>query len=268
MAALEAAAGCSGHAGWCQCLLLAILLAPAAHAQFDLFLVEGNTERAAPAVYDFGSLYAERIGLRALPPAQYVERCGDVEQSWRSPGVGFTLTSPALPVGLAPQAAIDLSVVFRATDTGAYSASLHSEGIAILLTATVAPRLTYRVDPSGGAAFPGTLDFGSVVRGTGAERRITIQNETPLVLTIPAISVQGADFALRGTALSGQALRTAAGRGIQHRVHAAGYRCAAGFAHASATGVTRCSAPASIRRCRNPPSRSTSSRRPAPSRAR
>src|ERR1019366_5737317 len=41
------------------CVLLALLPAPAAHAQFDLFLVEGNTERAAPAVYDFGSLYAD-----------------------------------------------------------------------------------------------------------------------------------------------------------------------------------------------------------------
>src|ERR1019366_7155571 len=40
-------------------VLLALLLAPAAHAQFDLSLVEGNTERAAPAVYDFGSLYAD-----------------------------------------------------------------------------------------------------------------------------------------------------------------------------------------------------------------
>src|SRR5450759_5613647 len=40
-------------------VLLALLLAPAAHAQFNLFLVEGNTERTAPAVYDFGSLYGD-----------------------------------------------------------------------------------------------------------------------------------------------------------------------------------------------------------------
>src|ERR1019366_5717165 len=40
-------------------LLLALVLAPAAHAQFELFLVEGSTERAAPPVYDFGSLYAD-----------------------------------------------------------------------------------------------------------------------------------------------------------------------------------------------------------------
>jgi hypothetical protein len=50
------------------------------------------------------------------------------------------------------------------------------------------------------------LDFGSVVRGSGVQRRITIQNETPLVLTIPAISVQGAAFVLLGAPPSGQAL--------------------------------------------------------------
>jgi hypothetical protein len=186
-------------------VLLALVLAPAARAQFDLFLVEGNTERAAPPVYDFGSLYADETAsahfrLRNTSSAPATLNVLAVA------GVGFTLTSPALPVGLAPQGAIDLSVVFRAADAGAYSAALRSEGIAILLTATVAPRLTYGIDPACATAFPGTVDFGSVVRGSGAQCRVTIQNQTPLVLTIPAITVQGTDFALLGTAPSGQAL--------------------------------------------------------------
>src|SRR5450759_546071 len=188
------------------CLLLAVVLAPAAHAQFNLFLVEGNTERTAPAVYDFGSLYGDETASAHFR----LRNTASAPATWNAlvvAGVGFTLTSPALPVGLAPQGAIDLSVVFRATETGAYSAALRSEGIAILLTATVAPRLPYRVVPGSGTVFPGTLDFGSVVRGAGAQRRITIRNETPLVLTIPAISVQGADFALLGTTPSGQALQ-------------------------------------------------------------
>src|ERR1035437_2760330 len=187
-------------------VLLALLLGPAAHAQFNLFLVEGNTERTAPAVYDVGSLYGDETAsahfrLRNTSSAPATLNALVVA------GVGFTLTSPALPIGLAPQGAIDLSVVFHATETRAYSAALRSEGIAILLTATVAPRLTYRVDPGSGTVFLGTLDFGGVVRGAGAQRRITIRNETPLVLTIPAISVLGADFALLGTTPSGQALQ-------------------------------------------------------------
>ena len=190
---------------WIICLLLALVLAPAAHAQFDLFLVVGGVEQAAPAVYDFGSLYADESAvahfrLRNTSSAPATVTVLSVA------GVGFSLSPTALPVGLAPQGAIDFDVSFSATDTGAYSAALRSDGIAILLTATVAPRLTYRVDPPSGTAFPGPLDFGIVVRGVASQRRITIQNETTLVLIVPAISVQGADFGLLGTVPSGQAL--------------------------------------------------------------
>jgi hypothetical protein len=187
-------------------ILLALFAAPAARAQFQLFLVEGDTERAAPGVFDFGSVYAEE-SVTAYFRIRNTSGAAATLNVLAVAGVGFTLTSPALPVGLAPRSAVDLSVVFHATDTGAYSASLHSEGIAILLTATVAPRLTYRVDPGSGAVFPGTVDFGSVVRGSSSTRRITIQNDTPLVLTVPAISVMGADFALLAAPPSGQALQ-------------------------------------------------------------
>ena len=190
-------------------LLLAFLLAPAAHAQFNLFLAEGSTERAAPAVYDFGSLYSgesasAHFRVRNVSSAPATLTVLDVA------GVGFTLTSPTLPVGLAPQGAIDLTVVFGATDTGAYSASLRSDGIAILLTATLSPRLTYRMDVPG-TPFPGPVDFGSVVAGSAAQRGITFRNDTPLMLTVPSISVQGTDFALPAAAPSGQALQPGQG---------------------------------------------------------
>ena len=190
-------------------LLLALFLAPAAHAQFNLILVDGNTEHAAPAVYDFGSLYSgesasAHFRVRNVSSAPASLTILDVA------GVGFTLTSPTLPIGLAPQGAIDLTVVFGAFDTGAYSASLHSDGIAILLTATLAPRLTYRMDVPG-APFPGPVDFGSVVAGSGVERGITFRNETSLVLTVPSISVQGTDFAFLAPAPSGQAIQPGQG---------------------------------------------------------
>ena len=69
------------------------LLAPAAHAQFNLFLVDGSTERAAPAVYDFGSLYSGesasahfRVRNTSSAPATLT--------TLAVAGVGFTLTSP------------------------------------------------------------------------------------------------------------------------------------------------------------------------------
>ena len=191
-------------------VLLALWLAPAAHAQFDLFLVEGSTERAAPAVYDFGSLYADE-SASAHFRLRNTSNAAAAVNVLAVAGTGFTLTAPVLPVGLAPQAAFDFSVAFHGPNTGTYSASLHSESIAILLTATVAPRLTYRIDSGCATAFPGPVDFGSVVRGSSAACRITIQNDTPGVLTIPAISVQGADFALLGAAPSGQALQSRQG---------------------------------------------------------
>ncbi len=190
-------------------MLLALVFAPAAHAQFNLLLVEGSTERVAPAVYDFGSLYSGETAsahfrVRNVSSAPATLTVLEVA------GVGFTLTSPTLPVGLAPQGAIDLTVVFGATDTGAYSASLHSDGLAILLTATLAPRLTYRLDVPG-SPFPGPVDFGSVVAGSGAQLGITFRNETSLILAVPSISVQGNDFALPAAAPSGQALQPGQG---------------------------------------------------------
>src|ERR1035438_2690861 len=122
-------------------VLLALLLVPAAQAQFNLFVVQGSTETAAPAVYDFDSLYADETGS-ALFRLRNTSNAPAAVDVLAVAGVGFTLTAPALPVGLAPQSSIDFTVAFHATGTGAYSASLHSDGIAILLTATVAPRLT------------------------------------------------------------------------------------------------------------------------------
>jgi hypothetical protein len=184
---------------------LAIGTTPVAHAQFTLFVVEGTTEKAAPSVYDFGSLYAgesssAHFRLRNTSSAPATLSVLTVA------GVGFGLTAPDRPIGVAPGNAVDLSVTFGAADTGAYSAALRAEGIAILLTATVVPRLTYTVDPPSSARFPGPLDFGSVVPGSSVRRRIVMQNQTQQVLTVPAIGVLGADFALVGTPPSGQAL--------------------------------------------------------------
>src|SRR5260370_41418102 len=107
------------------CVLLGLLLAPAAHAQFNLFLVEGSTERAAPAVYDFGSLYSGesasahfRVRNGSSAPATLTIPGGA--------GVGFTLTPPTPPPGLAPQSANDAPLVFRATSARPYNAPLHS----------------------------------------------------------------------------------------------------------------------------------------------
>jgi hypothetical protein len=183
--------------------LLALSLAGAAHAQFDLVLGDGTP---APPAYDLGHVYIGetaaayfRLRNRSAAPATL--------STLTVAGVGFTVTAPAVPVGIPAEGAIDLTVNFRATDTGVYSAVLSADGISILLTAGVVPGLTYRVDSGGGLVPLATLDFGSVVRGSVAQRRVTLRNDTSAILIVPAISVQGAGFSLGAPLPSGVALQ-------------------------------------------------------------
>jgi len=172
------------------------LFAMPAWGQLQFFVVTGSSEQPAPSLYSLGSVYANetatgrfRIRNMSAGPAAVT--------TLTVAGTGFSLNAPGLPVTLAPQAALDFTVAFRAPDTGSYSAALRSDGISILLTATVLPRLTLN----------GSFDFGSVVRGLNAQRRFTVLNETPQTMIVPAIAVQGADFALSGSTPSGQALQ-------------------------------------------------------------
>jgi len=176
--------------------LLLLLCSLPAWAQLQLYVVDDVSEHPALALYDFGSLYAgqtstARFRLRNISAGSAAVTTLNVA------GSGFALAAPALPATLAPQAALDFTVSFRSADIGTYSAALRSDGVSILLTATVGPSLTVT----------GVFDFGSVVRGSSAEQRFTISNQTPQVMIVPAIAVQGSDFSLAGQALSGQAFQ-------------------------------------------------------------
>ncbi|MCU1234156.1 MAG: hypothetical protein JWP63_2123 [Candidatus Solibacter sp.] len=178
------------------------LAALPAFAQFDLVLPDGTP---VPPVYDLGTVssgasIAAHFRLRNLSTAPATLATLSVA------GVGFTLTAPPLPIGIPAQGAIDLTVTFAAAATGSYSAALHSDGISIILTASVLPSLTFLTD-NGPTLIPfTTLDFGTLVRGTSTQRRVTVRNDTTAILTVPAISVQGASFAL-STTPAGQRLQ-------------------------------------------------------------
>jgi hypothetical protein len=190
-------------------LALAVCAAPAAWAQFSLYLVNGNVELPAPAVLDLGRVYpAETASARfrirntsaaAAPLSLLAVR-----------GTGFVLTGlPVLPVGLAPQEALDFSVAFQATGVGSYSASLDTEGASVLLTAAVAPGLTVAVQTASGTQTLGAaaLDFGSVQLGGSAVRHFVVSNLTAFVMQAPGIAVQGGGFALAGTSPAGVVLQ-------------------------------------------------------------
>jgi hypothetical protein len=189
-------------------LLLAASLAPAGYAQFQLFVVNGSAEQPAQAVYNLGAVYPNQAAsahfrLRNTSSAAAAVTVLSVA------GVGFTLNGPALPFPLNPQAAVDFTVTFLAPDAGSYSAPLLSDGVSLLLLATVLPRLTYDVDTGAGLQPLGTapVDFGSVELGSSAVRHFLAVNQMTVVLTVPAIAVAGGDFALIGVPPSGTVLQ-------------------------------------------------------------
>jgi hypothetical protein len=106
---------------------------------------------------------------------------------------------------------VDFNVAFSAVGTGAYSAALRSDGISVLLTATVLPRLTYLVDTGAGlqplGPAPAGVDFGTALPGAIVVRHILIQNRTSLILTVPPISVPAGDFSLPAGVPSGAVLQ-------------------------------------------------------------
>jgi hypothetical protein len=186
-----------------------LLLASTALGQFALYVVDGNVEHPAPAVLDLGQVYpaeaaSARFRLRNISNAPAAVGLLKVN------GTGYSLSgAPALPTGLAPQQAIEFSVVFQATAAAGYSASLDTEGTSVLITTTVLARLTCQLDTGAGLK---TLDaspvaFGTVEAGASTTRHFVISNLTGLVLPVPGIAVQGGGFALQGFPPSGNLLQ-------------------------------------------------------------
>jgi len=185
-------------------LLGAVMTAPAAFAQFELYVVNGNVENPVAAVYNFGSIYtgeSASVHFRLRNTSNAPASVTVLEVA----GAGFTLAGPALPLGLASQSAADFTVTFGSQDTGAFSAALRSNGISVLLTITVQPRLTYLVQ-SGGSLQPlgsGGVDFGTALLQASVLRHIVIQNQASVLLTVPAISIPAGDFSLAAIPPSG-----------------------------------------------------------------
>jgi hypothetical protein len=164
-------------------LVVLALLAPSAFAQFA-FSVGG---RPVAGVFDFGESTAVQFRLTNTSDQAAVLSNLSVR------GAGFSIDGgPALPMVMAAGAALDFRVVFDGAAVASYSAELAADGVTVLLTASVRPRLTY--SPLGAAG----LDFGSVDVGGAVTRRITAANLTPAILAAPAVSATGDAFTVAG----------------------------------------------------------------------
>jgi hypothetical protein len=191
-------------------LVLAVMLAaaPAAQAQFELFRVNGNAEVPVPSLYDFGPIYPGETASTHFR-LRNASSSAAILSVLNAAGAGFTLTGPAVPLAVAPAAAVDFTVTFSAATVGSYSANLEMTGLPVLLTAAVAPSLTYSVVVPSGRRQLGTatVDFGSVGVGSAAALHFTAVNQTQSPLIVPAIAVQGRYFTLSGSSPSGQILQ-------------------------------------------------------------
>ena len=122
---------------WIRVALLTAGLLPAAHGEFQLVVVNGSSEQTPPSRYDLGTVFTGdatqvQFRLRNMAAAPAVLSYLEVR------GTGFGPKDPlALPMTLQAQAAVDFTVTFSAPDPGTYSAALVSEGISLILTATV-----------------------------------------------------------------------------------------------------------------------------------
>jgi hypothetical protein len=189
-------------------LLLAASLAPAGYGQFQFFVVNGSAQQPAPAVYNVGSVYPNQAATVHFR-LQNTSSAAATVTVLSAAGAGFTLSGPTPPFSLGPQATVDFTVTFLAPGAGSYSAVLQSDGVSLLLLATVLPWLTYEVNTAAGLQPLGTapLDFGPVYLGSSAVLHFVAVNQMTVALTVPAISVPTSDFALSGVAPSGTVLQ-------------------------------------------------------------
>jgi len=170
-----------------------LLLASAAWGQFALTRVDGDTERPPGAVFDLGATYpgessAVRFRVRNTSDSPALLTKLTVA------GTGFSIVGFPVPAGIPAQQALDFNVVFRADTVASYSAQLDVEGMGMLLTASVLPRLTYQL--AGQSLGAGGIDFGTVEPGSTVTRRVTVTNLTAAPLALPVLAITGDAFSL------------------------------------------------------------------------
>jgi hypothetical protein len=196
-----------------RALLLALAACPA-WGQFELYLVNGNVAQPVVRSYDFGSV-APGTSLGVAFEITNVSSASATLNLLTVTGAGFsvaTANAPQLPAFLAPQQSVQFTVVFQASGTGNFSATLNSVGIAVTLTATVPAELTYQW-VTGTGVLPlaaGPVTFGSVPVGESPTVEIIALNQTSAALTVPSVAVSGSGFSLYGQSPNGATVKPAA----------------------------------------------------------
>ena len=176
-------------------VLIAALLPLASFGQLQLFLFDGTTETPLGVTYDAGTVApGDTLELRFRVRNMST---GAVNlQTISIAGVGFKITAaPSLPYILAPGNPADVRTTLTPTGTGAYTASLMVNNLTLSIHAVSAAAPSLYLD---GASTPlmasGTIDFGSIERGSSRLLGLRLYNGNATAVKINKLSVSGAGF--------------------------------------------------------------------------
>ncbi len=204
-------------------LLLCVLLPLAARAQLVLSVVDGAAETplAANSVYqmramEVGDSQSVRLRVRntGQQPAEITRFFAD--------GAGFSLNRPLPPQTLAAGAFLNATLTFDARSSANFSANLQMNSTSVLVLVSVTLGAQLGIAPACAGA-GGTVDFGTVTRGTVRSCELTLTNPTAQVMTVSTLNVT-AGFALSRVAVpvvlgAGQSL----GFAVQMTAETAGF---------------------------------------------
>jgi hypothetical protein len=168
-------------------------------AQFQLLSLDGISELVVPPVQNLGATGRGEALTARYKLKNYSANAAPL-RLLEVAGAGFSLAAPVqLPQTVPAGGSVEFTVVFRAQADGYYSAALRSEGISVLLTATVVGQLTVAVESAGSVsplATGAAVNFGPVERGATGAMRFLIQNSTGREEIVPPVTVSGDDFSI------------------------------------------------------------------------
>jgi hypothetical protein len=186
--------------------LLALAACPA-WGQFELFLLNGSLVQPVVGSYSLGNV-APGTSASANFQITNISTAAATLNLLTVSGAGFSVapsSAPLLPAQLGPQQSVQFTVVFQASGTGIFNATLNSVGIATTLTAVVPVEFTYEWVSGSGVQLlsAGPVNFGSVPVGQSPNIEVLLLNRTSAALAVPPIMVSGTGFSLTGPAPAG-----------------------------------------------------------------
>jgi len=183
---------------WHGALLALAVLAPAAHAQFGLYLTSCTSGQPLGMRFTFPTAYAnmpDTVTFCLLNTTSSAQTLETLSVS----SAGFTLTGASAPKSLPAGASVTFQVTLNAATPGYYSGALNVNGAPVLLGANLVLGAACQVEIGATNVYEPVatpVDFSSVPVGSNVVLYFQVVNPDPNdqdYLTVDSISVSG-DF--------------------------------------------------------------------------